>query len=98
MMTTTSHAAPFLREKFVNRVRNAHAARTQRERKAEFAAAYAYYDALSILTRSADTAAAVADAVGLPDHFGFDRGDEERVRAFLGDVEYAVFAAGAGLA
>jgi hypothetical protein len=34
MMTTrVSNAAPYLRERFIDKIRNAHAARTQRDRR-----------------------------------------------------------------
>lgn len=92
-----SHAAPYLREQFVQQVRSAHNSRTQKDRASHFKGAWAFYQALSILAHSADTAEDYAAAVGLPDSLNWDKRDAEQVRAFLGASEYQTFAEDAGL-
>ena len=97
LTVTYSHAAPYLREQFVQQIRSAHNSRTQRDRAAHFKAAWAFYQSLTILARSVDTAEATAEAVGLPDSLNFDKRDAEQVRAFLGSSEYQQFVEDAGL-
>lgn len=75
-----SHAAPAIRDALLHAVRNANDARTQRDRKAGFAAAYAYGRALDIMSRAGDQ----EPVDGVMHGDSFNKRDHADLLAFLG--------------